>query len=67
MIFWYWYLLAAAGLSLSGYLALNLFLNALLAALVHAPFQLLLPRPRLVKVLRGALAAAAAIDPTFSK
>ncbi len=57
-IFWYWYLLVAAGLSFSGYIVLNIFFTGALALLVHLYNFFALSRGRL---LRGFTAAVLAV------
>ncbi|MDO8805249.1 MAG: cellulose biosynthesis protein BcsG [Elusimicrobiota bacterium] len=61
MIFWYWYLLTAAALSFSGYVTLNIFLAAALAAAVPLLFRLFAAKNRVITSIITAAAAAAAL------
>ena len=61
MIFWYWYLLAAAALSFSGYITLNIFMTAALAAVVHLLFNLFASKNRAITGLQAAAVSAAAL------
>ncbi len=61
MTFWYWYVLAAAALSFSGYITLNILLALLLAALVHVQFHFLASKKRVLTGLKAAVTAAAAL------
>lgn len=61
MNFWYWYLLAAAALSFTGYITLNIFLCGVLAVLVHLQARLLAAKGRLPAGLAAAVTAALAL------
>jgi hypothetical protein len=61
MILWYWYVLSAAALSVSGYINLDIFLTAAIAVIVHAPARLLFPKVRILSGVKAAAATAAAL------
>ncbi len=61
MSVWYWYVLAAAALSFTGYITLNILLTVLLAAMVHIQFHFLASEKRVFTGLKAALTAGAAL------
>ncbi|MCX5784445.1 MAG: cellulose biosynthesis protein BcsG [Elusimicrobia bacterium] len=61
MIFWYWYLFAAAALSFSGYIILDIFLTAALAVIVHLPVPPVFSKPRLITGLKAVAVPVAAL------
>lgn len=61
MIFWYWYLAAAAALTFAGYITPDPVPLAALAALVHLHSRYLAPRGRTAAALGAAAAAGGAL------
>lgn len=61
MIFWYWYLLAVAALSFAGYITVNIYLTAGLAAAVHLLFRFFPAKKRFITGLEAVVVAAAAL------
>jgi len=61
MNIWYWYLLAAAALSFSGYITLNIFLTAAIAVIVHLQGRFVVSKNGAVAGLKAAALAAAAL------